>query len=361
MIHWTDSCAAGERDGFESNFGTCRAVRALLGAALLLLVAAQVSLAAPPIADPGDPPNLKRYEGSKIFHSKNERFTKYDLILSKLARNDTNDFATWYTKKLDLEGALTRLDYYVPDPEVTTLEVIRNYSNELKSSGWEVLFEGVGEKELGGDIFGFKTRLREAPNPNQILDYPGLSGGNYGYLAAHRAEGDGDVYVTVYALKYGGGLNWGFEQVKEGMQVIRVDVIKPKAMEQKMVTVSASEMAKTIAETGRISLYGIHFDTNKSAVKPESKGTLEQIATLLKGDAALKLNVIGHTDNVGGADANLGLSKRRADAVKAALIEDFGVDGARLEASGAGMTAPVADNGTEEGRAKNRRVELVKR
>ena len=76
---------------------------------------------------------------------------------------------------------------------------------------------------------------------------------------------------------------------------------------------------------------------------------------------SLSLSVVGHTDNVGGADANLKLSRRRADAVVAALVEDDGIDEARLESSGAGMTKPVASNDDEQGRAKNRRVELVKR
>ncbi len=127
-----------------------------------------------------------------------------------------------------------------------------------------------------------------------------------------------------------------------------------------MVTVTASEMAKALADDGRISLYGIYFDTDKSSLKPESKPTLDEIAALLKSQPELKLDVVGHTDNVGEADYNLGLSNRRANAVVAALIEDYGIDAARLQASGAGLTRPVASNDDEAGRARNRRVELVK-
>ncbi len=146
-----------------------------------------------------------------------------------------------------------------------------------------------------------------------------------------------------------------------GRTGILVVTMEAKARENKMVIVTAHEMAKALENDGRISLYGIHFEFNKSAVKPESRPVLEQIAKLLKAQPKLALDVVGHTDNVGGDKYNLALSQRRADAVVAALVEDHGVDGDRLEPSGAGVGKPVASNDDEAGRAKNRRVELVKR
>ena len=107
-------------------------------------------------------------------------------------------------------------------------------------------------------------------------------------------------------------------------------------------------------------LYGIHFDTNRAELKPESDGALQEIAKLLKQEATLRLLVVGHTDNVGGFDANLALSERRAAAVFEALTSRYGIAPARLRAVGVGMAAPVAHNDTENGRAKNRRVELVR-
>jgi len=128
-----------------------------------------------------------------------------------------------------------------------------------------------------------------------------------------------------------------------------------------MVMVKADEMAKSIASSGRVALYGILFDFNKADIKPESKPALEEIAKLLKTDTNLTLHVVGHTDNVGSYDANLTLSKRRAEAVVAALTSEHGISAARLTANGVANLAPVAVNSTDEGRAKNRRVELVPR
>jgi len=104
----------------------------------------------------------------------------------------------------------------------------------------------------------------------------------------------------------------------------------------------------------------VYFDTAKADVKPESDAALSEIAQLLKRDPKLKLYVVGHTDNQGTFESNLDLSTRRANAVVQVLTSKHGVAAARLRPHGDGATAPVASNDSEEGRAKNRRVELVK-
>jgi len=109
-----------------------------------------------------------------------------------------------------------------------------------------------------------------------------------------------------------------------------------------------------------VAVYGIHFDTGKAEVKPDSAGTLGEIAKLLQADPKLKLYVVGHTDNVGALAANVDLSQRRAAAVVQSLTGQYRVDASRLLAEGAGPYAPVAANDTEAGRAQNRRVELVR-
>ena len=125
------------------------------------------------------------------------------------------------------------------------------------------------------------------------------------------------------------------------------------------VTADASSLAKAIATSGHVAVYGIHFDTGKATIQPDSEQTLTQIVQLLKDGPDLKLRVEGYTDNVGQAAANQTLSEARAQAVMAWLIA-HGVQPARLAAKGFGPANPVADNATEEGRAKNRRVELSK-
>lgn len=125
-----------------------------------------------------------------------------------------------------------------------------------------------------------------------------------------------------------------------------------------------AESQKTIYDElnakGRWATQGILFDTGKSDIKPESTPTLKQIAATLKEHPELKIEIQGHTDNVGKADANLKLSQARADAVKATLTKDYGVGEGQLTAKGYGDTKPAVDNKSAEGRANNRRVELVK-
>jgi len=139
-----------------------------------------------------------------------------------------------------------------------------------------------------------------------------------------------------------------------------VDVVAAKAVEIKMVEVKSETLAKALAETGKVDIYGILFDVDKSDIKPASAPTLEQVAKLLKDDPALKLEVAGHTDSTGDKDHNAKLSEDRATAVMQSLVKTYGIDGARLQAKGYGDSKPVAPNDTEDGRAKNRRVELRK-
>lgn len=127
------------------------------------------------------------------------------------------------------------------------------------------------------------------------------------------------------------------------------------------IVVNAEALATQIEKTGRVAVYGIYFDTDKADLKPESAPTLAQIARLLELRPRLSLFVDGHTDNQGGEDYNLSLSRRRSAAVVSALVANHGIARARLEARGFGATDPVDTNDTEAGRAQNRRVELVAR
>jgi OOP family OmpA-OmpF porin len=140
---------------------------------------------------------------------------------------------------------------------------------------------------------------------------------------------------------------------------VALDVVDVGQLAQSMVSVSAADMSKAIASTGRIALYGILFDTAKATLKAESAPALEEVAKLLQSNTSLKLRVVGHTDNQGALEANIALSKRRAEAVTAALASTHGIAPNRLSAYGVADLAPVASNSAEEGRAKNRRVELV--
>jgi OOP family OmpA-OmpF porin len=168
------------------------------------------------------------------------------------------------------------------------------------------------------------------------------------YLSAKLARREGDVYASLFVDDKGNGPE------------VQLYVIEMKPMEGDLITVNAASLANDINRTGHASVYGIYFDTGKADVKPESDPTFKKIAKLLRGSPTLKLYVVGHTDNQGALDMNMDLSRRRADAVLAALTTKYGVAPTRLRAFGSGPYSPVASNDSEDGRAKNRRVELVK-
>jgi outer membrane protein OmpA-like peptidoglycan-associated protein len=163
---------------------------------------------------------------------------------------------------------------------------------------------------------------------------------------------------AVYRQGSGAQERWMDLKVGDSGERIQLTIVDVAAMAQK-VEFSASEMLEALNRDGFVALQGIQFATGKDSIKPESEPLLAEIKSLLDGNPSLRLSVEGHTDNVGAAAANLALSKRRADAVRAWLVGK-GVAAARLSSQGYGDTKPVADNRTDAGRAKNRRVELVK-
>ena len=136
-------------------------------------------------------------------------------------------------------------------------------------------------------------------------------------------------------------------------------IVEKEAMKQDIV-VNAEAISNDLKSTGHIAIYGILFDTNKADIKPESAQAIGEIAKLLQSDPGLKVYVVGHTDATGVLDHNLRLSQERAESVLQALIRTHGIAAARLRSFGAGPFAPVASNDNDDGRAKNRRVELVK-
>ncbi len=160
-----------------------------------------------------------------------------------------------------------------------------------------------------------------------------------------KLEKDGAV-TWIHVIGFGGGTHYG------------LDIVEEESMKQDIVA-DAAAMAKDIGSSGRVAVYGIYFDTNKTEVKPESEPAIKEIADLLKQNPGLKLYIVGHTDNVGTLEANMDLSRRRAESVIAYLGTKHGVQAGRLKGQGVGPLAPVASNKTDEGRAKNRRVELV--
>ncbi len=163
--------------------------------------------------------------------------------------------------------------------------------------------------------------------------------------------------VSTIVLQKEGKETW--VEVRSSNKLYRLSIVEKEVMKQEVVA-DAAAMGNDINTTGHVSVYGIYFDTGKSEIKPESEAAISEIAKLLKNNGALKLYVVGHTDNVGSFDANMKLSKDRAEAVAKALTGKHGLAAARLKPYGVASLSPVTSNDTEDGKAKNRRVELVK-
>ena len=163
--------------------------------------------------------------------------------------------------------------------------------------------------------------------------------------------------VTTIVLQKDDRETW--VEVRSYNNMYRLSIVEKEIMKQEVVA-NAEAMGNDINSTGRVLIYGIYFDTGKSEIKPESDAAIAEIAKLLENDTALNVYVVGHTDNAGSFDFNMKLSKDRANSVAGALSAKHGIAAARLKAYGVSSLAPVASNDTEDGKAKNRRVELVK-
>ena len=251
------------------------------------------------VAGAKDHPVLTRMPGSYITSYDQKDF---DSIESPYVSSGPD--ARW-------EGRATKIDYSMRTGAklVSMSQIARNFEAALKKVGAKVLYSD-------------------------------------GRVACLKLE-KGGAKTYVQAAAFNDGRNY------------ELLVVEAKAMQQEVVA-DAAALGRGIAAEGKVAVYGLYFDTNKAVVKPESEPTLVEIVKLLKQRPKLALFVVGHTDGVGGAEANVKLSNARAAAVVQALVSR-GVSAARLKPAGAGPYCPVASNRTADGKAKNRRVELVER
>ena len=251
-----------------------------------------------------DNPYFTRMPGFYINESGDKDFDAYSFFDGK--------------KLVSVEGKLYRTTYWLKD-DVTKapseLQIRRNFTTAIKSQGGKVLFEGTSE-------------LFEDTRSSSTI------------VTGTAGKGGKELWIEVWP----------------GDREYTLTVVEKELMRQ---DVTASDMLEAINKDGFIAL-DIHFDTGKATIKPESQPVVDQIVALLKENGSLKLSIEGHTDNVGDAKSNNTLSENRAKSVMSAIV-GAGVSAARLAAAGFGAERPVADNRTEEGKAKNRRVELVKK
>jgi len=326
-----------------------RAARAAL-AALLLLLPAATAQAQADIAGSADHPLFGRYAGAYITAHAQHGYDELWLPDRVLPAQTQPDRSDWMRP---LDGRVTRIRYVAP-PERSTLEVMRNHQRALESQGFRTLFWCRGDDCVSRGRMGeFWEGARGGTG------MPSTWGAATIYLLAERDTPEGRVTIAALAVSAAA------QGDSRPRPIYAVTIVEGAPMQTDMIEsprlVEAGEFETAFAVDGRIAVYGITFDIDSDALRPEAGPQIDELARVLRGAPDLAVIIVGHTDSTGGFDHNLRLSQRRAQAVVSALTDRHGIDAARLTPAGAGMVAPVATNRTDAGRARNRRVEIVER
>jgi len=272
---------------------------------LMLLTSAVMNLQAQDESKFKDTPWFSGMPNYYIYDAEDSEFDSYNFFNGKNCTTvEGRKFKRTYNVKEDAQKSIV-------------IQVMRNYSNAIKSMGGTVIYEGM-------------------PQNADCADNNGLN-----MVIGKAVKGTDELWVEVVTL---GGDDY------------YLTIIIKELMKQ---DVTASNMFEALNRDGHIALY-INFNTGKSIIRDESKPVIDQIVQMMKANPDLKIGVEGHTDNVGTPASNKTLSEARAKSVVSAIVAQ-GVSADRLSPSGFGQDKPIADNNMEEGRAKNRRVELVKK
>ncbi|WP_320238113.1 OmpA family protein [Cognatiyoonia sp. IB215182] len=304
--------------------------KVLLAACMAVMSAG--TLLAQDVEGSSDHPLIGRFEGAAITAYERRDFDEYLFPVAELRSAGDDSFQP-------IEGAKTSIAYILPSA-ASLVEVERNYEMALGEAGFETVFQ-CADGTCGGTALAYE--IEQFPLPRMIVDPF-----NYRYLGVKQTGETGEVYAAIL-----------FSVDNDDRVRVQVTVVETDEIAFKMV--DAAAMEADVLETGRVALYGIQFDTDEATIRPDSADTLAEMAAFLSANPDLAVVIVGHTDNQGSMEYNLGLSNRRAEAVRNALVSDYGISADRMSHAGAGFLAPVATNTTAAGRALNRRVEIIAR
>jgi len=262
---------------------------------------------------------------------------------------ETHYYLTSATSHKAVDGTMHR-QFCELSKDISTYEVIKNYEKAILSKGGEIIHLSRSAKryidEENGERIRFTQELfthgRKANGGYPYLQLPNFA---QDYVVGKVSTAEHDIYISVAAA------------VVEEVTYYELVTVVAEPMDMNNVTLNV--LNEGIADKGRIAIYDIYFDTGKSAVKDESKNALTIIADYLKSNQDQKFLIVGHTDNTGDFQANISLSEDRANAVIQKLVSEYGVSKTQLVPYGVGSVSPQMSNSTEDGRTRNRRVELV--
>lgn len=289
-----------------------------------------------------DYPLMNRFQGATLY--------KYGVINFEQVSLPTPD-----GRGEKVEGKLYNYYYFGPKDH-SDLEVYRSYKNALEQQHFKILIacEDVAQCPKQGLEAHARKWTDDTRTFAQGTQYMNNMGGShpFRFLTARLARPSGDVTVVMTIR----GDAW--QQEGFGSDYF-MQVIEAGPMQDGQVAIKADVLGKSLAADGKIALYGIGFDSGKADIKPQSKAQLDEMAKSLTQNTALKVYIVGHTDNQGTVESNLTLSQRRADAIVNALVKDYKIAPGRLAAKGVANYAPLSTNASDAGRAQNRRVEMV--
>lgn len=274
-----------------------------------------------------------------------------ELIYNDDIGYETHYYLTGATSHEAIDGKMYRKFCSAPDG-VSPFEIIKNYEKAISSKGGDVIYLSrdayrYTDVETGERIWFMRdlfTKGRLKPLERGWA-YAQLPSEAEDYVVGKISTPENDIYISVAAA------------VIEEKTYYTIVTVLAEPMDMDNVTLNV--LNEGIAKSGRVAFYDIYFDTGKFEVKNESTAALKIIADYLKNNNNKKFLIVGHTDNTGDFDANIQLSTSRAKAVLEKLVSDYGINAGQLKPYGVGSTCPQMSNATKEGKARNRRVELV--
>ncbi len=296
-------------------------------------------------------PALSAYEGAKFINSRIVDYAPYVLGLDDQEQKDEKfrGHNRYFSDYLDLEGKLTRIQYRISGAD-GIYKVFKNYEQALKDGGYNILFT-TSEKESSWPFWDETVYHHEwGINPVRGEFESMFPRSGFRFLTASGKYKGNNIYFAIFFNKRTD------DDGKENV-IVTQDVIEINPLKTGLVT--AKRIEENVELDGFVSLYGIHFEKEKWDIKEESAASLKELADFLKKNPDKKYFIVGHTDNDGSFDYNLDLSEKRAGAVKNWLLEKHGVPEKQLTAQGVASLSPVTSNSTAEGKARNRRVEIV--
>ncbi len=243
------------------------------------------------------------------------------------------------------EGPVSTRAFRIPSLGLTPLQILAPLRAQLQEAEYLVLLD-CGQAVCGG--FDFRFALDVLPAPNMYVNIR-----DYHFLSAVSA--DGQAAVTLLASAAAGA---GYLQIVQVGEPASIATQRPVAPPVAVIADNGT-VASRLLEHGRAVLRSLEFEVGKTTLNGEDVPELAQVAALMQERAGLRIAVVGHTDTAGGLEANIAVSRARAQAVRQALIDRYGVAPDRIEANGMGYLAPVASNLTSAGREANRRVEVI--